>query len=140
VLRIFGITKSSELSQKNLDSKIGIETGRVTGRYLLPIFLARFVLGLLVFIVLLIYTCRRRHISMYEDIEVFLQGSTMMPIRHSYKEIKKMTRSFRDKLGEGGFGAVFKGKLRSGTFVAIKMLGKSKGNGQDFINEVATIG
>ena len=77
---------------------------------------------------------------MYEDIEVFLQGSTLMPIRYSYKEIKKMTRGFRDKLGEGGFGAVFKGKLFSGPFVAIKMLGKSKGNGQDFISEVATIG
>uniref|UniRef100_A0A2K3M769 Stress-induced receptor-like kinase n=1 Tax=Trifolium pratense TaxID=57577 RepID=A0A2K3M769_TRIPR len=51
-----------------------------------------------------------------------------------------MTRSFRDKLGEGGFGAVYQGKLRSGPFVAIKMLSKSKGNGQDFINEVATIG
>lgn len=141
VLKIFGLTKSSaKLSQKNLESKTAIETGRVIGRYLLPIFVARFILGLLVFFVLLIYTCRRRHISMYEDIEVFLRGSTMMPIRYSYKEIKKMTQSFRDKLGEGGFGAVFKGKLRSGTFVAIKMLGKSKGNGQDFINEVATIG
>ncbi|CAK8570248.1 unnamed protein product [Lathyrus sativus] len=51
-----------------------------------------------------------------------------------------MTRNFKDKLGEGGFGAVYKGKLRSGPFAAIKMLGKSKGNGQDFINEVATIG
>jgi serine/threonine protein kinase len=77
---------------------------------------------------------------MYENIEVFLRGSTLMPIRYSYKEIKSMTRSFRDKLGEGGFGAVYKGKLRSGPFVAIKMLSKSKGNGQDFINEVATIG
>jgi len=141
MLKIFGITKSSaKSSQKNLESKTAIETGKVIGRYLLPIFVARIVLGLLVFFVLLIYTCRRRHISMYEDIEVFLQASTMMPIRYSYKEIKKTTQSFRDKLGEGGFGAVFKGKLRSGTFVAIKMLGKSKGNGQDFISEVATIG
>jgi len=140
VVQIFGITKSSHLLQKDLDSKSGIESGRVAGRYLLPIFVARFVLVLLVFIVLLIYTCRRRHISMYEDIEVFLQGSTLIPIRYSYKEIKKMTRSFRDKLGEGGFGAVFKGKLCSGPFVAIKILGKSKGNGQDFISEVATIG
>ncbi|KAK6270283.1 hypothetical protein POUND7_007388 [Theobroma cacao] len=51
-----------------------------------------------------------------------------------------MIRSFRDKLGESGYGSVFKGKLRSGHLVAIKLLGKSKANGQDFINEVATIG
>ena len=63
-----------------------------------------------------------------------------MPIGYSYREIKKMTRGFKDKLGEGGFGTVFKGKLRSGPCVAIKMLGKSKSNGQDFINEVTTIG
>jgi serine/threonine protein kinase len=35
---------------------------------------------------------------------------------------------------------VYKGKLQSGRLVAIKMLGKSKADGQDFINEVATIG
>ncbi|WRX28918.1 Serine-threonine/tyrosine-protein kinase [Theobroma cacao] len=35
---------------------------------------------------------------------------------------------------------MFKGKLRSGQLIAIKLLNKSKANGQDFINEVATIG
>ncbi|XP_073223005.1 rust resistance kinase Lr10-like [Cicer arietinum] len=77
---------------------------------------------------------------MYENIEDFLQGNSLVPIRYSYKEIKNMTKSFKDKLGEGGYGTVYKGTLRSGPLVAIKMLGKSKGNGQDFINEVATIG
>ncbi|XP_021800289.1 rust resistance kinase Lr10-like [Prunus avium] len=51
-----------------------------------------------------------------------------------------MSNKFKNKLGEGGFGTVFKGKLRSGRFGAIKMLGKSKANGEDFISEVATIG
>ncbi|KEH40310.1 stress-induced receptor-like kinase [Medicago truncatula] len=62
--------------------------------------------------------------------------------RYSYKEIKKMTRGFNEKLGEGGYGKVYKGELRSGPLVAIKVLGKLKANrnGQDFINEVATIG
>uniref|UniRef100_A0A2N9GZX3 Protein kinase domain-containing protein n=1 Tax=Fagus sylvatica TaxID=28930 RepID=A0A2N9GZX3_FAGSY len=51
-----------------------------------------------------------------------------------------MTKGFKDKLGQGGYGSVFKGKLRSGNLVAIKVLNKSKANGQDFMNEVATIG
>ncbi|VVA11307.1 PREDICTED: rust resistance kinase Lr10 [Prunus dulcis] len=39
----------------------------------------------------------------------------------------------------GGMGDI-QAKLCSGHFVAVKMLGKSKANGQEFINEVATIG
>ncbi|XP_024631249.2 PR5-like receptor kinase isoform X1 [Medicago truncatula] len=147
LLQIVGVTKSSELaggefdlSNKVSDSKIAIKLGRISGRYILPSLVMRFTTGLVVFFVLLIYTCRRKHASIYENIEVFLRGSTMMPIRYSYKDIKKMTRSFKVKLGEGGFGCVYKGNLISGPFVAIKMLGNSKGNGQDFINEVATIG
>nr|XP_012570655.1 rust resistance kinase Lr10-like [Cicer arietinum] len=96
--------------------------------------------GLIVFFTKLINIYRTRHTSMYENIEDFLQGNSLVPIRYSYKEIKNMTKSFKDKLGEGGYGTVYKGTLRSGPLVAIKMLGKSKGNGQDFINEVATIG
>ncbi|XP_027174803.1 rust resistance kinase Lr10-like [Coffea eugenioides] len=63
-----------------------------------------------------------------------------MPIRYSYREIRTMTKNFKEKLGEGGYGMVYKGKLRSGDAVAVKMLNKSKANGQEFINEVATIG
>lgn len=59
---------------------------------------------------------------------------------YSYSEIRKMTRGFKDKLGEGGYGSVYKGKLASGRIVAVKLLGKSKSKGQDFINEVGTIG
>ncbi|XP_052887266.1 rust resistance kinase Lr10-like isoform X2 [Gossypium arboreum] len=77
---------------------------------------------------------------MDDKIEEFLQSHTLAPIRYSFKEIKKMTKNFKYKLGEGGYGSVFKGKLRSGHYVAIKLLGKPKGNGQDFINEVASIG
>ncbi|KAA8517931.1 hypothetical protein F0562_015405 [Nyssa sinensis] len=90
---------------------------------------------------LLIYKLRRRHLSLYDSIENFLQShNNLMPIRYSYSDIKKMTKNFKDKLGEGGYGSVYKGKLRSGSIVAIKILGKSNTNGQDFINEVATIG
>ncbi|KAI5558206.1 hypothetical protein BDE02_17G024500 [Populus trichocarpa] len=92
-------------------------------------------------IIFLIYKWRRRHLSVYYTVEQFLQSqNNLMPVRYSYSDIKKITRGFKDKLGEGGFGSVYKGKLRSGRFAAVKLLGKSKANGQDFINEVATIG
>ncbi|XP_068315591.1 LEAF RUST 10 DISEASE-RESISTANCEUS RECEPTOR-LIKE PROTEIN KINASE-like 2.1 [Pyrus communis] len=104
-------------------------------------FPARLLFGIPIAAVFLVYKWRRRHLSMYSTIEDFLQrDKNFVPIRYSYSDIKKMTRKFKDKLGEGGYGSVFKGKLRSGRFVAIKVLGKSKANGQDFISEIATIG
>ncbi|KAM7478016.1 hypothetical protein LguiA_026229 [Lonicera macranthoides] len=78
---------------------------------------------------------------MFEAIESYLQSqNNLMPIRYTYTDIKKMTKGFKDKLGEGGYGSVYKGKLQSSGLVAVKLLGKSKANGKDFINEVATIG
>ncbi|KAL9339968.1 hypothetical protein Peur_066187 [Populus x canadensis] len=98
--------------------------------------------GLPCLITLLVYKWRRRHLSMYGNIEEFLQSHdhNLTLIRYSYSEIKKITHGFNDKLGEGSYGAVYKGKLRSGRFAAVKILRKEKANGQDFINEVATIG
>ena len=65
---------------------------------------------------------------MYEDIEKFLQShdNDLMPIRYTYSEIKKITNGFKDKLGEGGSGSVYKGKLRSGRFAAVKILASQK--------------
>ncbi|XP_062120107.1 rust resistance kinase Lr10-like [Humulus lupulus] len=101
----------------------------------------KFILGTPFVVAFLIYKWRRRHLSMYNSIEEFLHTqNNLIPIRYSFREIKKMTQNFKNKLGEGGYGSVFKGKLRSGRIVAVKILSKSKGNGQDFINEIATIG
>ncbi|KAM7461693.1 hypothetical protein LguiA_029814 [Lonicera macranthoides] len=105
-------------------------------------FTVRTFIGILCLIALVLYRCRRRHLAVDDTIENFLQShNNFMPIRYSYSQIKEMTKGFKDKLGQGGYGSVFKAKLRSGHLVAIKLLGKSsKANGQDFINEVATIG
>ncbi|XP_034711080.1 PR5-like receptor kinase [Vitis riparia] len=100
----------------------------------------RIVLGMFMF-AYLIYKFRRRHLSLDDNIEEFLQNhKSLQLIKYSYYDIKKMTNSFKDKLGQGGFGSVYKGKLKSGRVVAVKVLVMSKADGQDFINEVATIG
>ncbi|GLU10438.1 hypothetical protein SLE2022_272410 [Rubroshorea leprosula] len=99
------------------------------------------IFGIPSFIIFLVFKWRRRHLSMYNSIEEFLQSNNnLMPVRYSYSKIKKMTNGFKEKLGEGGFGQVYKAKLQSGRLAAIKILGKSKATGQDFFNEVATIG
>ncbi|KAG8655513.1 LEAF RUST 10 DISEASE-RESISTANCE LOCUS RECEPTOR-LIKE PROTEIN KINASE-like 2.4 isoform X2 [Manihot esculenta] len=101
----------------------------------------RALLGLPCVIAFLIFKWRRKHMSEYNTIEEFLQShSNLMPVRYSYSQIKKITGGLKEKLGEGGFGSVYKGKLRSGQFSAVKILDKSKANVQDFINEVATLG
>ncbi|KAG7611095.1 Protein kinase domain [Arabidopsis suecica] len=59
--------------------------------------------------------------------------------RYSYRQIKKITKSFTEVVGRGGFGTVYKGNLRNGRKVAVKILKDSNGNCEDFINEVASI-
>jgi serine/threonine protein kinase len=63
----------------------------------------------------------------------------LTPRRYSYLDIKKITSSFTNKLGEGGFGNVYEGKLRDGRLVAVKVLKDSKGDGEEFMSEVASI-
>ncbi|WRX18636.1 Protein kinase domain - like 10 [Theobroma cacao] len=48
-----------------------------------------------------------------------------------------MTNLFKETPGKGGYGSMYKGKLLDGHLVAVKLLHTSKGNGQEFINEVA---
>ncbi|CAH8329228.1 unnamed protein product [Eruca vesicaria subsp. sativa] len=60
--------------------------------------------------------------------------------RYSYAKIKKMTNSFAHLLGKGGYGTVYKGKLLDdGRDVAVKILKETEGNGEEFINEVASL-
>ncbi|KAF8402958.1 hypothetical protein HHK36_011051 [Tetracentron sinense] len=66
------------------------------------------------------------------------------PHRFSYQELKKATKSFRDKelLGFGGFGRVYRGTLpNSKTQVAVKRVShESKQGLREFISEIASIG
>ncbi|KAL8463336.1 hypothetical protein ACS0TY_034116 [Phlomoides rotata] len=75
-----------------------------------------------------------------KEIELLLKNNgNLAPNRYKYSDIKKMTRSFRKNLGKGGYGSVYEGKLPDGLPVAVKILDESKGNGEEFMNEVASI-
>lgn len=75
-----------------------------------------------------------------DHIEMLIKNyGTLAPKRYKYSKIKKITNSFHVKLGQGGYGSVCKGQLPDESLVAVKLLDEAKGNGEDFINEVASI-
>ncbi|XP_004497065.1 LEAF RUST 10 DISEASE-RESISTANCEUS RECEPTOR-LIKE PROTEIN KINASE-like 2.4 [Cicer arietinum] len=87
-----------------------------------------------------IFLLFRKENSTHHIIEEFLkEQGPLHATRYNYSDIKKITNSFRNKLGQGGYGSVYKGKLCDNRIVAVKVLSESKGDGEDFINEVASI-
>jgi hypothetical protein len=66
------------------------------------------------------------------------------PRKFSYSELSRATKGFSDKekLGEGGFGAVYQGLLHDqGLHVAIKRVSKTSSQGRrEYIAEVTIIG
>uniref|UniRef100_A0A7N0V976 Protein kinase domain-containing protein n=1 Tax=Kalanchoe fedtschenkoi TaxID=63787 RepID=A0A7N0V976_KALFE len=62
--------------------------------------------------------------------------------RFSYGDLQLATHNFSqaNKIGEGGFGSVFKGRLRDGTSVAIKVLSAYSSQGaREFLTELELI-
>ncbi|PIN24105.1 Serine/threonine protein kinase [Handroanthus impetiginosus] len=68
-----------------------------------------------------------------------LAHGSLAPKRYKYSQIKKITKSFTDKIGQGGYGIVYKGKLPDGQLIAVKVLNENDENGEEFIKEVASI-
>lgn len=93
-------------------------------------------IAFIVFLLLLYRRLRGSKTSPYDAASDNLQ-------RFSYKVLKAATGSFDEgqKLGQGGFGAVYKGQLRNGTEIAVKVLDANSVQGErDFQNEVSVIG
>nr|XP_024386592.1 L-type lectin-domain containing receptor kinase IX.1-like isoform X2 [Physcomitrium patens] len=118
----------------------------VQKRNLLPVYLA--VAGTSVFAIILMliiavlgskYRIARKFVR--EIQEDFARASISTNL-YTYKELKKATRNFHNdnKLGEGGFGEVFLGKIRDGSQVAVKKLADDSKQGKpQFLAEVMII-
>ncbi|KAK8483655.1 hypothetical protein V6N12_000563 [Hibiscus sabdariffa] len=90
-----------------------------------------------IIIFVIIYKRRER-----EEEEEVLLGISPRPNTFSYSELKAATDDFSpsNKLGEGGFGPVYKGTLSDGRVVAVKQLSVASNQGNDqFVTEIATI-
>ncbi|KAG6768674.1 hypothetical protein POTOM_027601 [Populus tomentosa] len=96
--------------------------------------------GVLVIAVYQIYSFRKSEEEYQAKVERFLDDCRAMnPTRYSHADLKKMTNQFRDELGQGAYGTVFKGKLTSEIPVAVKVLSNSSEKGEEFVNEMATM-
>ncbi|KAL3358377.1 hypothetical protein AABB24_015483 [Solanum stoloniferum] len=63
---------------------------------------------------------------------------------YCYNDLKAATHGFRasNKIGEGGFGSVYKGRLQDGTFMAVKVLSvelESMRGEREFVSEIAAL-
>ncbi|CAL4896670.1 unnamed protein product [Urochloa decumbens] len=58
----------------------------------------------------------------------------------TYKELREATKNFKDQLGHGRYGSVYKGILRDKRIVAVKKLGDVKQGEDEFQTEVSVIG
>lgn len=58
----------------------------------------------------------------------------------SFETLNLATNGFREELGRGGFGVVYKGTLTDGTEIAVKKLLANERGWKDFEAEVKTLG
>ncbi|KAF3777329.1 G-type lectin S-receptor-like serine/threonine-protein kinase [Nymphaea thermarum] len=68
-----------------------------------------------------------------------LEYASGAPVQFSYKELHQATKGFKETLGAGGFGQVYRGTLGNRTIVAVKRLEGIEQGEKQFRMEVAAI-
>nr|XP_043619651.1 G-type lectin S-receptor-like serine/threonine-protein kinase At2g19130 [Erigeron canadensis] len=115
------VSPMTNIRGKKNKSNLGVVVGSVVG--------VIFVLGLILFI-----------FRMKEKIFVgktTMMGSLMVFV---YRDLQIATKNFSDRLGNGGFGSVFKGVLHDSSIVAVKRLESISQGDKEFRSEISTIG
>ncbi|AEE28156.1 Leucine-rich repeat transmembrane protein kinase [Arabidopsis thaliana] len=94
---------------------------------------------LLLFIIVGVFWKKRRDKN---DIDKELRGLDLQTGTFTLRQIKAATDNFdvTRKIGEGGFGSVYKGELSEGKLIAVKQLSaKSRQGNREFVNEIGMI-
>ncbi|XVF30336.1 hypothetical protein REPUB_Repub16aG0048400 [Reevesia pubescens] len=117
------------------------DKGASTGQVVTGVVLSSSFLAIVVIALYEAYVSDKLDKENQTRIKIFLEDyKALKPTRYSYAEIKRITNQFKEELGQGAYGTVFKGKLSNEILVAVKVLNETKGNGEEFINEVGTMG
>uniref|UniRef100_A0A453DXN6 Protein kinase domain-containing protein n=1 Tax=Aegilops tauschii subsp. strangulata TaxID=200361 RepID=A0A453DXN6_AEGTS len=98
--------------------------------------------GFIFLFLVIFYFCKRRtqrRSEMQEEEEEEFGELQGTPMRFTFEQLKSATEQFADKLGEGGFGSVFKGQFGDER-IAVKRLDRSGQGKREFSAEVQTIG
>ncbi|KAL0011467.1 hypothetical protein SO802_006575 [Lithocarpus litseifolius] len=97
---------------------------------------------LFLFFMILVILWWKGHIGSRMSREKELQGLDLQTGFFKYRQIKAATNNFdaANKLGEGGFGTVYKGILLDGSIIAVKKLSsRSKQGNREFVTEIGMI-
>ncbi|KAK3405535.1 hypothetical protein EUGRSUZ_K01762 [Eucalyptus grandis] len=130
---VYGPLISAISVYPGFDPPASISAGTVAG-----------ILAAIVFVVFLIVVilwwrgCLGRKDKMAQD----LKGLALQIGLFTLRQIKAATNNFdiANKIGEGGFGSVYKGFLSDGTTIAVKQLSsKSQQGNNEFLTEIGTI-
>ncbi|KAI4333506.1 hypothetical protein L6164_018300 [Bauhinia variegata] len=121
------------------DFPIPSENGnRISAGAVVGIVAAGAILIISVFVILWWKGCLRQKSSLARELKSLDLRTGIFTLR----QIKAATDDFNitNKIGEGGFGPVYKGFLSDGTVVAVKQLSsKSRQGNREFINEIGVI-
>ncbi|KAB5533679.1 hypothetical protein DKX38_016769 [Salix brachista] len=100
------------------------------------------VLAIISFVVIVVLRVRWSKSEDTEEDEEddHIQQVPGMPVRFSYRDLCIATDDFKETLGRGGFGSVFKGVLADRTEIAVKRLDNLGQGKREFLAEVETIG
>nr|XP_007149541.1 hypothetical protein PHAVU_005G078900g [Phaseolus vulgaris]ESW21535.1 hypothetical protein PHAVU_005G078900g [Phaseolus vulgaris] len=127
------ISAITVLSDNPPPSNRSISVGSVVG-----IVVAVAVVLILVLSILWWKGCLRKKSSLERE----LKGLELRTGLFTLRQIKVATNNFDEvnKIGEGGFGPVYKGCLSDGTLIAVKLLSsKSRQGNREFLNEIGMI-